>query len=83
MKLFVVAAVLPLVLLGILAAMDARQEVGVVLTGGGSHALLGAAWVATWLAAVVVSPIAALAAVFSFVLTRARRTWRSKSPEAS
>ena len=74
---FLVTAVLPLAVLGVLAAMGARREVGVVLTGGGPHVLLGAAWVAAWLASVVVSPIAALAAVLSFAFSRVGETRRA------
>jgi hypothetical protein len=67
---FVVLGALPLLGLAILAAFGARDDVGVVMTGGGSHALLGAAWVACWLSAVTLSPIAAGAALVSVVLCK-------------
>jgi hypothetical protein len=43
------------------------------MTGTGSHALLGTAWVACWLATMTLSTIAAGAALLSFVLVRAKR----------
>jgi hypothetical protein len=60
------SAAAPPILLALLAVFGARAYVGVVTTGAGSgHDLaLGALWVATWLASVIVSPIAALASVF-------------------
>lgn len=67
-----VMAGLPLAVLAILAVLGAREGVDVVMTGSGSRAQLGAAWVATWLAAVIASPIAAGAALVSFALQR----WR-------
>jgi hypothetical protein len=77
MKFFVASALLPPVALALLAMMGARQEVGVILTGSGPHAILGAAWVAVWLATVVLSPIAAGAALLLLVFTRLSRRIRS------
>ena len=77
MRFFLACAVLPLIALGVLAIVGARQEVGVILTGGGPHALLGAAWVAAWLASVIVSPIAAGAALVSLVFTRLHQAARA------
>ena len=71
-RFFLAMALAPLALLAILALLGARDGVDVVMTGTGSRALLGAAWVATWLAAVIASPIAAGAALVSFALHR----WR-------
>lgn len=70
---FLVLAAVPLVLLAILAMLGARDDVGVVMTGSGSHALLGAAWVVCWLGAMTLSPVATGAALVSFMLLRARR----------
>jgi len=67
---FLVLAALPLVVLALLATFGARDDVGVVMTGSGSHALLGAAWVVCWLGTMTLSPIAAGAALVSFVLLR-------------
>ncbi len=74
-KAFLVLAALPFVALAILAAAGARAEVGVVMTGSGANVLLGAAWVACWLASLVVSPIALGAAVVSLVVAA-----RTKGP---
>ncbi|MEA2752924.1 MAG: hypothetical protein QOI41_7067 [Myxococcales bacterium] len=74
---FLVLAALPLVVLAILATVGARDDVGVVMTGSGSHALLGAAWVVCWLGSMTLSPIAAGAALVSFVLVRTRRSLRT------
>jgi len=65
---FLVLAALPFAILAILAAAGARAEVGVVMTGSGANVLLGAAWVACWLASIVVSPIALGAAAVSMVI---------------
>ena len=62
---FLALAALPAVALAILALFGARAEVGVVMTGSGPNVVLGAAWVACWLAALVVSPIALGAAAIS------------------
>ena len=67
---FLVLAALPVAALAILALLGARAEVGVVMTGSGANALLGAAWVACWLASLVVSPIALGAAAISLVAAR-------------
>ncbi len=67
---FLVLGALPLVGLAILAVFGARDDVGVVMTGSGSHAMLGAAWVACWLGALTLSPIAAGAALVSVFLPR-------------
>ena len=64
---FLVLAVLPMAALAILALLGARAEVGVVMTGSGTNVLLGAAWVAGWLASLVGSPIALGAAALSLV----------------
>lgn len=69
-KAFLVLAALPIVGLAILALLGARDDVGVVMTGGGPHAALGAAWVALWLGSVILSPIAAGAALVSLLLAR-------------
>ena len=68
---FAALAVLPLLVLGLLALAGARAHVGVVTTGVGEHLTLGAAWVAVWLTCVIVSPIAAVAAMVSAVWIRA------------
>jgi hypothetical protein len=78
-RVFLVLAALPLVVLAILAVFGAREDVGVVMTGGGSHALRGAAWVAVWLASLVVSPLAAGAALASLVIGRVERALRDRS----
>ena len=62
---FLVLAALPALSLGLLALLGARAEVGVVMTGSSANVVLGAAWVACWLASLVVSPIALLAAALS------------------
>ena len=69
-RVFLAAAGLPLAMLAILALLGARDGIDVLMTGGGSRALLGAAWVVTWLAAVIASPIAAGAALVSLALER-------------
>ncbi len=61
----------------VLALVGARAHVGVVTTGVGDNAALGAAWVATWLAAVVVSPIAAVASALAWAATRLTAPIRS------
>ena len=68
---FLVLAVLPPMVLGLLALLGARAEVGVVMTGSGANVVLGAAWVACWLASLVVSPIALGAAAISLFAARA------------
>jgi len=68
-----VLAVLPPLALGVLALLGARADVGVVTTGAGEHAALGAMWVAAWLASVIVSPIAAVAAAVAAATARALR----------
>jgi hypothetical protein len=73
-RFFLLVAGLPLAILAVLGACGAREGIDVVMTGSGSRALLGAAWVATWLAAVIASPIAAGAALVSFGLRR----WRGR-----
>lgn len=73
-RFFLVVALAPLACLALLALLGAREGVDVVMTGSGSRALLGAAWVATWLAAVIASPIAAGAALVSLALQR----WRGR-----
>lgn len=73
-RFFLVIAALPLVMLAILALLGARDGLDVLMTGSGSRPLLGAAWVATWLAAVIVSPIAFGAALVSVALQR----WRDR-----
>lgn len=82
-RVFLVLAALPLFALAILAALGARDDVGVVMTGSGSHALLGAAWVACWLSALTLSPIAAGAALLSLVVdlrgSRRRRRASARS----
>lgn len=65
-------AALPIVALAALALLGSRDDVGVVMTGSGSRALLGAAWVACWLGATILSPIAAGAALVSWVLGASR-----------
>lgn len=72
-RLFLVLAALPLVVLAILRLLGAQDDVGVLMTGSGSHALLGAAWVAAWLASVIFSPIAVGAALVSVGLDRVKR----------
>lgn len=69
-KTFVVLAALPIVGLAILSLLGARDDVGVLMTGSGPHAALGAAWVAFWLGSVILSPIAAGAALASFVFVQ-------------
>ena len=71
--LFLAFAALLAVALAILALFGACAEVGVVMTGSGPNVLLGAAWIACWLATLVVSPIALGAAALSFSAAR----WRS------
>jgi len=78
-RVFLAVAVVPLATLAILALLGAREGVDVVMTGTGSRALLGAAWVATWLAAVIASPIAAGAALVSFALQRRPRPTAARS----
>ena len=73
-KAWLMLAALPLVALAALATVDARDDVGVLMTGGGAHAVLGAAWVACWLGAVIVSPIAVGAALVSWLLTSRPRS---------
>lgn len=58
-------AAAPALLLAVLAALGARHDVGVVTTGVGPGALLGAAWVATWLLAIAVSPSLVVAGMLS------------------
>ena len=65
---FLVIAALPAVGLCLLALLGARAEVGVVMTGSGANAVLGGAWVACWLASLVISPIALGAAALSLAL---------------
>lgn len=80
-RVFLVLAALPLVVLAILRLLGAQDDVGVVMTGSGSHVLLGAAWVAAWLASVIFSPIAGGAALVSFGLDRVKR--RTAANQAS
>lgn len=70
---FLVLAALPPVVLGILVMLGAHEDVSVVMTGGGSRAALGAAWVVTWLASLILTPIAAGASLVSFALDRSAR----------
>jgi hypothetical protein len=65
-----VLGALPVIALGLLSVLGARHDVGVVVSGGGPNAFLGAAWVACWLATVVVTPIAAGAVLLTLVLER-------------
>jgi hypothetical protein len=67
-------------LLAVLALVGARAHVGVVTTGVGEHAALGAAWVATWLAAVIVSPVATVAAAIAWVAGRLGRSGSEVRP---
>jgi hypothetical protein len=75
--LLVTAALPPIVLLA-LAVAGARHDVGVVLTGGGRNAVLGAAWVIAWLASLTATPIAALAAAVSALLLRVSERRRAR-----
>ena len=81
-KAFLVLAALPFAILAILAAAGARAEVGVVMTGSGANVLLGAAWVACWLASIVVSPIALGAAAVSMVVA-GRRGASARVPQGA
>jgi hypothetical protein len=62
-------ALVPLAVLAALAIAGARAHVGVVTTGVGGHAVLGVAWVAAWLTAVVISPIVAVASAIAAAAT--------------
>jgi len=64
-------AAAPVAALVVLALLDARQDAFVITTGAGPNALLGAAWVATWLFAIAVSPSLAVAGALSWLHLRA------------
>jgi len=67
-RFFLLLGAVPLVLLGVLALAGAREHVGVVTTGAGDGAWLGAAWVVAWLLSVVATPIAAITAIVCALL---------------
>jgi hypothetical protein len=73
MKTLVGIAAAPPVILGILALMGARDDVGVITTGAGPHAFVGAAWVVAWLATVAVSPGMTVGVVLAWVGERLLR----------
>jgi hypothetical protein len=70
---YAVLGLAPLALLFVLNFFGASNHVGVILAGSsgdGTNGFLGAMWVATYLAVVIVSPVLLLASV---IVTVARR----------